>query len=94
MRYSGMSDMATAERKRQIRASIREGKPAQAIADDHGLTVRYVRLIAQQAGLSGPVGRPAAWPDCPPDQLEHFHKLRRILGARRARWEIYKELGI
>lgn len=54
-----------ARRREVIRKEIEAGADLPVLAERFGITVRYVRQIAQDAGLAHPTGRPRIWRECP-----------------------------
>lgn len=59
MRHTGISLAAAQERRAAILAAYSANGSAEAIAAQHGVSARYVRMLAREAGLSRPRGRPA-----------------------------------
>lgn len=72
------------QRRKRILADWRAGMKATAIAEKYGLTVRYIRQVAADAGEELKPGRPRlVFSDS--DQRHHYRKLRATLGAAYAR---------
>lgn len=59
MRHAGISLAAAQERRAAILAAYSANASAEAIAAQHGVSARYVLMLAREAGLSRPRGRPA-----------------------------------
>jgi hypothetical protein len=58
MRHKGISDAEAARRKAAIIRHIKAGwKPAQ-VAVNFNLSYRYIKMVAKDAGLAKPRGRP------------------------------------
>lgn len=53
-----MNHAAAARRVRAIVTAIKAGKTPSQMAAEHGLTERYILMIAQRAGIARPAGRP------------------------------------
>jgi len=60
MRHAGITNMDAQARRSEILEAYRANAGAEAIAAEHGVTPRYVLMIARAAGLSRPRGRPAS----------------------------------
>lgn len=58
MRHTGISLAAAQERRAAILAAYSANASAEAIAAQHGVSARYVLMLAREAGLSRPRGRP------------------------------------
>jgi hypothetical protein len=77
-----MTHADRAQRRKQIKAMLREGKSPLEVAKHFGLTKRYICQIAQDAGLSRAKGRPKGsrwWADCPPHLIADYDYLTRRL---------------
>lgn len=58
MRKSGISDAQAARRRHAIVRALSFGQSVREVASAFELTPRYICLIARDAGISQPVGRP------------------------------------
>ena len=75
-----MTHADRAQRRKQIKAMLREGKSPLEVAKHFGLTKRYICQIAQDAGLSSARGRPRGsrwWTDCPAHLIADYDYLTR-----------------
>jgi hypothetical protein len=69
-----------AQRRGQIKRALAAGKSCSEVAEQFGLTCRYIKQIAQDAGLSRAQGRPKGsrwWSDCPQHLLADYDYLTR-----------------
>lgn len=58
MRHAGVSDRQAMRRRAAVLEQLRAGERAAAVAGAWGLSERYILMIARDAGISKPRGRP------------------------------------
>lgn len=58
MRHAGVSDREAMRRRAAVLEQLRAGERAAAVAGAHGISERYVLMIARDAGIARPQGRP------------------------------------
>lgn len=84
-----MSQAARARRRAQVVHAFRKGMNQREVIETFGLSITYVRRIAQAAGLSLPDtrGKRRAWRECPPHLIPVYDALvrQKIMKAEKAK---------